>query len=359
MKRIAFIIGCLWLGTITLAAQKFLYDVDFVAFFDNREYQQPLQTPQTIFGTRLSPELGVGFQDNLGGKHRLIAGVHYIQPIGSNWREASFIPTVFYNYDYKGFRFFMGAIPYKHRIETLPDYLMYDSIAYFHPNIQGALLQYASDHGFVELMCDWRGRQTLERREMFRLVLNGRYHYKGLFTYFVGGNAQMNHKANYAAPTEREGVCDDILLSPYVGTDFSQPTPFDSLALRVSYIAGMQRYRMAQQQAITQGVYVETFLRWRFLGARNTFYYGKDMMPYYNVFGADLNQGDPFFQARWYNRTDLFAYIVRRSFVNVYFSWNFHKVPGAKLQHQQQLIATFSLGGIKKKDTKLRGVFDK
>lgn len=358
-KRIYLILfGCLLMAS-QLTAQKFLYDVDFVAFFDNREYQQPLQTPQTIFGTRLSPELGVGFTDRSGGNHRLIAGVHYIQPIGSNWRESSFIPTVFYNYDRKGFRFFMGAIPYKHRMEALPDYLLYDSIAYFHPNIQGALIQYASDLGFVEMMCDWRGRQTPERREMFRLVLNGRYHYKGLFTYFVGGNAQMNHKANYAAPTEREGVCDDILLAPYVGIDFSGPTPFDSLALRTSYVLGVQRYRMKGLSEMPQGALAELYARWRFLGLRNNFYAGGNLMPYYATFGADLNQGDPFYQARWYNRTDVFAYILRKSFVNVYFSWNFHKVPGVKLQHQQQLIATFSLGGIKKKDVKQRGVFDK
>ncbi|MDO4190897.1 MAG: hypothetical protein Q4D14_04335, partial [Bacteroidales bacterium] len=288
-----------------------MYNVDLTAYFDNREYQQPIQTPQTLFGTRLSPELGVSFTDHQGGIHRIIAGVHYIQPLGSNWREALFLPTVYYNFNNKGFHFFMGAIPYKHRIETLPDYLMYDSIAYYHPNIQGALIQYQSKHGFVELMCDWRGRQTPIRREMFRLVLNGRYEYNCKFQYFVGGNAQMNHKANYAAPTEREGVCDDILLAPYLGVDFARPTVFDSLALRVSYITGLQRYRMINAQEITQGVYAEAFLKWRFLGAKNSFYAGRNMMPYYQTFGSDLNQGDPFFQADWYNRTDLFIYIIR------------------------------------------------
>ena len=36
-------------------AQTFSYDVDFITYFDNREYQSALQPSQTIFGTRLSP----------------------------------------------------------------------------------------------------------------------------------------------------------------------------------------------------------------------------------------------------------------------------------------------------------------
>lgn len=359
MKSRLVIISLILLSSIGTHAKRFLYDVDFVAFFDNREYKEPIQKPQTIFGTRLSPEIGVGFTDKTGGEHKLLAGVHYIQPIGSNWREAKFIPTIYYDYGIKGFSFRMGAIPFNKRIEALPDYLLYDSIAYMHPNIQGALLQYQSRHGYAEFMCDWRGRQTPERREMFRLVVNGRYHYQGLFTYFAGGYAQMNHKANYAAPTEREGVCDDILIAPHLGIDFSGPTPFDSLAIRGSYILGIQRYRMKGLSEMPQGVLLEAFARWRFLGIRNTFYAGGNLMPYYSSFGCDLNQGDPFYQATRYNRTDLFIYIVRKSFVNVYFSWNMHKVPNEKLQHQQQLIASFRLSGIKHDTKKMRGPFDK
>ena len=69
-------------------AQTFSYDVDFITYFDNREYQSALQPSQTIFGTRLSPEIGAIFNDSLGGTHKLMAGVSYIQPFIINTHKA-------------------------------------------------------------------------------------------------------------------------------------------------------------------------------------------------------------------------------------------------------------------------------
>lgn len=333
---------------------RFLYNVDFATYFDNREYKAPYQRPQTIFKFRLSPEIGVGLTDNIGGRHKLIAGVHYTQPLGGNWKEVTFTPTAYYQFSVKGFAVAMGAIPYKEKIETLPDWLMYDSVTYAHPNIQGALLSYISRHGFVEFMCDWRGFQTPERREMFRLLLNGRYNYKWLN---IGGYGQINHKANFAAPTPREGVCDDIYINPQIGVEFSNYTPLDSLCLRVGYILGIQNHREKKLYEKPQGVLIELYANWRFLGVKNTFYYGNNLMPHRAEFGADLNLGDPFFQSPLYNRTDLFIYLYRNSFVNCYFSWNMH-YDGNKLQHQQQLMARFSLDGFGK-SRKLKSLLDK
>lgn len=361
MKRhCLLLILCLTLGC-TLAAQdkpRFLYNVDFATWFDNREYQRPLQIPQTLFSFRLSPEIGVGLSDRQGGSHRLIAGVHYTQPLGGNWKEVHFHPTAFYQYQYKGFTMNIGAVPYKHFIRQLPDFLRYDSVAYAHPNIQGALLQYSSRHGYVEAMCDWRGMQSPTRREMFRITFNGEYSYQGFFRYFAGGVAQLNHKANHGAPTLREGVCDDIYASPNIGIDFAAPTPLDTICLRASYIYGYQRFRPDNLVYQPQGFMLEFMLRWRFLGLKNTFYVGDNLMPLYGMFGADLNQGDPFYQSPLYNRTDLFIYIVRKGFVNCYFSWNMHYAAGTRLQNQQQLIVLFSLDGLKK-EQRLRGLFDK
>lgn len=337
---------------------QFLYNVDFATYFDNREYKDPCQRAQTIFGLRLSPEIGVGLTDREGGSHKIVAGVHYTQPFGGNWRNIQVNPIAFYQYEYKGFSLHFGEIPYKHFIRQLPDYLRYDSIVYAYPNIQGALLQYQSHHGYVEFMCDWRGLQSPTRREMFRLTIDGEYSYRHLFRYFVGGIAQLNHKANYALPTPREGVADDAYISSNIGIDFASPTPLDTLSLRAHYIYGYQRYRETNTLYQPQGFMLEFMLSWRFLGVKNTFYVGDNLMPLYGMFGTDLNQGDPFYQSPLYNRTDLYVYLVRKGFVNCYFSWNMHYTPKGGLQHQQQLVALFSLDGLHKAK-KLRGLFDK
>lgn len=356
MKSILKIIICAILlvcaSNLWAEKPKFLYNVDFAAYFDNREYSGKYQTPQTIFSFRLSPEIGVGLTDRKGGTHKLIGGVHYTQPLGGDWGNVRFEPTAYYQFKYKGFAVAMGAIPFKERMEILPDWLMYDSIAYARPNIQGALMSYGSRHGFVEFMCDWRGMPTPTRREMFRLLLNGCYRYKWLT---VGGYGQINHKANFAKPTPREGVCDDIYVNPQVGFDVSDYLPMDSLALRVGYILGFQNDREKDLYFKPQGVMVELFAAWRFLGLRNTLYYGDNLMPNREAYGADLNQGDPFYQSNFYNRTDVFVYIYRNNFVNCYFSWNFH-YDGSKLYHQQQLMLRFSLDGFHRTD-KLKGFF--
>lgn len=340
----------------TAYAQKFIYDIDLLSYFDNREYDHRYAEPQTLFATRLSPTVGVMVPDRQGGHHKVMAGLHYTQPMGGNWRDIHLTPTVYYRYDYKGFIVGLGAIPYTERITPLPDYLLYDSIAYMHPNMQGAWLAYHSSQGYAEFMCDWRSMKSPERRELFRLVLNGEWQWQWLH---LGGIAQMNHKANFAAPTPREGVCDDIYVNPYVAFDVSGYTPFDSLALRAGYIVGIQRERETGMNYLPQGGIVELYMNWRFLGMKNILYAGDNLMPLYETYGTALNQGSPFYRARLYNRTDLFIYLISKSFVNCYFSWNMHYASGCKgLQHQQQLIVRFNLDGLHK-ERKLRGIFDK
>ena len=323
---------------------KFLYNVDALFFFDNREYKAPWQWDQTLLGISLAPEIGVGITDKQGGKHRLMAGVHYTQPMGGNWRDIRLSPVAYYQYRYKNFSMHLGSLPYKNRICPLPSFLRYDSLSYFYPNIQGALLQYESHLGYVEAMLDWRGLQRQDQREMFRIVINGEYIHSGFFRYSAGGMAQLNHKANYAdGVMPHEGVADDAYVSPSISIDFAPPTPLDTLSLRASYIYGFQRYRKLSETYHVHGMLLELHLNWRWLGLKNTFYYGGNLMPLYYRFSTDLNQGDPFYRAPLYNRTDLYVRFINKSFVTCYFSWNMHYVKDGGLQHQQQFIARFSL----------------
>ena len=331
----------------------FIYDVDFSAYFDNREYKRPYQIPQTFLNFRLSPEVGVCILDKIGGKHELVAGVRYTQALGGDWKNIHIAPTAYYHFQYKGFDVGMGAIPYENRLSVLPDWLMYDSLVYMHPNIQGALMSYQSELGFVEFMCDWRGYKTPYRQEMFRLVLNGEYQHKWLR---LGGLAHLNHKASFAAPYH-ESVMDDINASAHIGCDLTSYTPLDSLAIRAGYIFGWQRDRRVDESFFLHGVLVEIYANWWFLGIKNTLYAGDNLQPLRSR-SAVLCLGDPFYQSPFYNRTDIFLYLYRNSFVNMYFSWNLH-YDLHQLQNQQQLIVRFNLDGIRNTKKYLHGMFDK
>jgi len=344
---------------------RFIYDVDFDSYFDNREYKSQYQIPQTIFSFRLSPVVGVRIKDVIGGDHMLKAGVRYTQPLGGDWKNANVIPTAYYHYHYQGVNLQLGAIPYENRIWSLPDWLQYDSIAYARPNIQGALISYQDRRGYVEFMCDWLGSQSQQRREMFRLLVDGQYQYKW---FFVGGLAHLNHTAGSADPVihAQESLYDDLNLGGHLGFDFSRLTPLDSLAVKASYICGLARDRERGIEYHPQGVLIEVYVNWWFLGVKNTTWVGDNLQPLRHSdnagtpIGSLMCQGDPFYQARFYNRTDFFAYLYRSSFVNCYLSYNLH-YEGGKLQHQQQLIVRFSLDGMKQgnQDHYLRGLFDK
>ena len=334
---------------------RFIYDVDFLTYYDNREYKAPYQIPQTIFNFRLSPSVGLRVRDNAAGRHELVAGVRYTQRLGGNWKDVQFDPTAYYHYAYKGIDLYMGAIPYQKRLNSLPDWLLYDSISYMHPNIQGAYFSYHDHRGFINAMADWRGAQTATRREMFRVLIDGEFHYKGLV---VGGLAHLNHTAG-TAENDTLPLYDDLNLGAHIGFDATQYVPLDSLAIKVGYIYGFARDRLHRRTFQPQGFYIELYLNWWFLGLKNTFYYGDNLQPFRSDIGPLMCQGDPFYQSRLYNRLDLFLYLYRSSFVDFYFSYNFH-FDNRRIQEQQQLIVRFNLDGLlSRKQGFIHAIFDK
>lgn len=337
------ILTLLILISCSICAQKFIYDVDFLTFFDNRESHIPSYPSKTLFGTCLSPEIGVEFNDSIYGNHQLIAGVSYIQPFGSTWRNIRLNPTIYYRYRQHGFNLSFGFIPWRNIRTSLPDYLFSDSLTYFSPNIQGVHFSYTSRHGFAEFIADWRGMQSIETREAFRLLLTGEYHYQWFFT---GGNAQLNHLANRLNPPIRDGVCDDITAQPFIGFNLSQLTPLDTLALRTSYIFSYQRDRKNNQLFLNHGLLAEFSIKWRFLEAENTLYIGDSLMPLYPQYGSLLNQGESIYQHRIYNKTEFSVYILQFPFVDVRFCWNLHYAQNQPLAHQQLLTAHFNLNNL-------------
>lgn len=360
MKRLVLFLACAWTLVLTAWAQgdsvqvKFAYDADFLFYFDNREFNRTqYQRDFTHFGVRIAPEIGVAITESNGMSHRIMAGVAYNQPIGTDYARAQFRPTAYYRLQGKGFDVNLGFVPYTHLIETMPTYLWYDSLAYQCANIQGALLQYRSSKGFVSLLADWRGMYGKDTREAFRVVINGRYQYKW---FNVGAMAALNHLAN--SQGEHQGVCDDYLVNPYLGLDFSSYTPLDSLALRAGYIFGIQRDRNIDFNALTHGACVELMVKWKYVGLKNTLYVGNNLFPLYSQYGSLLNQGDPWYRASVYNRTDVFVYIYNNRFVNVHGAFTIDVTEEGTFNCQQQIIAQFNLGRVfDKKAAKLQSLF--
>lgn len=350
MKKKFLILFWVLFPLMTMAEKPELaYDVDLFFNFDNYESHSAYRESGTVFGVRLTPTIGVAYRDSIVGSHRLMAGVSYIQPFGSSWRDAKVLPTVYYHFSKQGFSSYVGFVPYDALMDQLPDYLMSDSMRFMYPNIQGALFQYADRRGAIEAFIDWRGMMSDTVREAFRIIGTGRgflyrdSHHEA----YLGGRAMLNHLSHSEKVL---GVCDDITLQPMVGYRFvsgeKRVRAWDARA-EVGYLFSWQRDRRADYSALSHGLLAEAELRWWFLGLKETLYCGGNAMSLYPKYGILLNQGDPNYQSSFLSKTELYATLAEWRFMTLYAGWALVYTPGNTLSSQQLVTARFNLEKLK------------
>ena len=78
----------------------------FDFFFDNREYKSTINWPQTIFGTRVSPEIGVRW-----GRHSIMGGISLLADFGAKPFETDNEIFAYYQYHSPKFRAYAGVLP--------------------------------------------------------------------------------------------------------------------------------------------------------------------------------------------------------------------------------------------------------
>lgn len=319
-------------GTACITAQRLLWSAEIVPYFDNREYSDERMTSETLFATRLTPTIGVEWNG-----HCIVAGMSWIQPIDSRIELSRLKPTLYYRYDTQPFTIAMGLFPRTLLIEPLDDFVQSDSLAFFSPNIQGALFQHRSRLGYIEALVDWRGLPTETTREAFMVAAQGRINITSWLC--MGGTAVMNHlaRAKDELPGMETHVTDNVMLRPYIGVNLAHYTPLDSLMIRCGYLATLDRERGVTDWLTSHALVADVTAEWRFLGIRNKFYYGTAAQPLYNKMGNTLYMGESYYSAPWHNRLDIYGYIFRNSFVNCFASINFHFTPG-HVGCQQQLV---------------------
>lgn len=332
MRKHLFILLVLLCSTMHVGAQGLTWSVDFNTFLDNREGDDFYTPTETIFKTRLAPEIGLSF---LNGTHRISGGVTWIQPVGNGWNDYKLCPTLYYRYTSPTWRLSLGMLPRTQLIDPMPDVLWSNDMAFNEPNIRGFLIQYVRPQGYAELSLDWRGLQSETQREAFNVNFNGLWNPKGIF--LVGGHLMMNHLAKQKNPPVGQNIVDDMLINPLVGVNLAKVTPLDSFTIKAGLLMSLERDRNTDGWQTPAGALIEIVAEWRFLGIKNTLYAGNAQFPLYGEFGSILNMGEPYYQSSFYNRTNVYAYILRNRFVNLEASLNFHYTKEA-FGFQQQLL---------------------
>jgi len=366
---------------------KFIWGVDAETVFDNREGDQTYSPQQTIFFSRLSPSLGVRFgksehekinNDGIKKKytdvHKLVAGTHYIQPIGIGYKENKFVPTAYYTFshkvvkevkrdssvlridgtntpDFKVWSVSFGMIP-RRLSYRLPEILWSDSMDYYNPNIRGILLQCTKNNlAFHEISLDWRSLQSADQREAFNVNYNVRKYFhrylRGISPFFIGGNVQLNHLAKRNPAPEGEGVNDDMFAYPYIGWDFSDKTVFDRFRIKAGYAVSFDRCRAIGDWEVDGGLLADLHLLWKKIGIIETLYAGNKQFPLYPMYGSLLNMGDPHYQSSFYSLTSIYSPIVHNRHVSFGAFLDFH-VTKEGTSCYQRVVLNVNLGNVEK-----------
>lgn len=350
------------LAAAPLRGVDFTWDIDFSSVFDNREGDHDITGAKTYFFTNLAPEVGLRFNT----ADRIAGGVVWNQPIGCEWNGHRVSPTLYYRHDGRKWRFSMGMFPRRQLIEEMPGYLWSDSLSYHQNNIRGALVQYVSDKGYFDAYIDWRGMQTRKQREAFNIVFHGQFSPRRNW-FGIGGYVQMNHYALQKDAPADQHIVDNFIINPYLAADLGSKVNTDSLNIRAGLLMTIERNRAVEDGGwqTPAGFYLEAVGEWRRFGAKNTLYIGKPLFPSYNspsaefldnsaphtteedlvanpviytLMGPGLYQGEPFYQKKFYDRLNLYAYIIRNRHVSLQASLDFNFTPSSFIFYQRLLL---------------------
>ena len=306
VRKIVISVVALLLSFSALAQSEKLYiDTNFDFDFDNTEYSGSGIAPsETLFGIALAPALRYEWNE----KHSLSAGVNMQKMFGS----ARFLDNIgliaYYQFRSENYGAVAGLFRREKLIGRYSEAFFSNAWLANNRLVQGLALQYTDKIGFAELVADWNGLYSMERREQFRILFSGEGRFAKVM--YAGASAEMHHYANRADFSYN--VVDDIVINPYIGVNFNAFFDFD---VRLSYLQSLQRDRLTGGgwQAPMGGELFFRMSRWG-VYISNNFYVGNNLLPLYDyvgkegtIYGADLYAADPFYRTESgiYNRTGI------------------------------------------------------
>ena len=340
MKRLLVIFLSIFAFCTSVYAVEPTWSVDFGSVFDNREGDDKMYEDKTFFFTTLAPEIGLRFTS----RDRIAGGAVWNQPLENGVKDGRIMPTLYYRHESEKWKFSMGMFPRTQLREPMPGFIWCDSLAYFQRNIRGALVQYDNKNGFFEAYIDWRAHQTEIRREAFNIVFHGDWRPKS-GKFLLGGHLMMNHFAKTRHADDSQSIVDNFLINPYVGVDLSRKTMLDSLVVKTGALMTVERFREYGGWKSPVGFWLDATFEWKFLGLKNSLYVGEKLFPLYGRFGTLLYQGESYYQSNFYNRTDIYAKILKNKYMNLEAQLNFNVAKG-NFMFYQRLILNIHLGNI-------------
>ncbi|MFB2118944.1 hypothetical protein [Parapedobacter sp. 2B3] len=318
------------LAFVSALAQDIGWNVRFHGFADNREYAKSGGYSQTILGVRIAPEVRL----ILDSTHFLHGGINLLHEFGSTEANArQLLPTVYYNYKRSGHDFYIGMFP---RNELLSGYhraLLNDTLAYYHPNIEGLLYRFGGNTFHQQIWIDWTSRQTEKDREQFIAGISGR---AGMGLAYFSHGATLWHNAGTRNGTAEDAmpIRDNGAAMAKLGIDLSAVSFLDSLDISAGGLVAFDRLRGVYDWRIPKGFISDVYAEYRKIFIANTFYSGEPMAIVF---------GDRFYTADRYDRLELGWKPLQYKGLESKLTLSLHFTPGA-IDNQQQFTLQYNIG---------------
>ncbi len=320
MKKPVLIL-LLFLQTGLLKAQAPAFYVRFDQIMDNREYFSPYAWPQTILGARLNT--GLRFQ--LDSVHFLSAGVNYMYEYGGALNGIPLTIDLYYHYKGEHIKMWFGSFPRRDKLEY-PLVLLSDTLNYYRPNMEGGLVRWEGQLGYLQAWADWTSRQTEVVKETFLAGLEG-YQHSGIW--MASQHIYMYHRASTVNNVTHEPIRDNGGAALLTGLDLSDYTVLDRLLLDAGVVGSYDRVR-PDPYGFAWGGLVRLRSLYRFAGLDLTWYRGDPQI---------LAYGDTFYRSGNYLRADLYVKLFRRYGIDARVGLSLHFTAGDLNNSQQVLIS--------------------
>lgn len=294
---------------LTTFAQQFDWKGGFMGFLDNHEVDNTAIYGQTMFGSRLSGEIGLSPE----GKGRFAAGADFLYEFG--WQGAFKRPSLilYYENSYKNLNFSFGSFSRYNKTE-MPLALLTDTLNYYRPEIQGMYIEYKLPSFRQNIWIDWTGRKTRDVKESFVAGLSGCFN-KGLFIY--QHHLVMNHISLTEPMEVGTYVRDNVGATIKAGLNLSSVTPLDSLVFMAGWIASLDRQRSLYNFEYSIGITFELEAAYRNFGLHEMACFSD---------GLTILSGDSPYTATYYNRADIY-YKVKKKWLEARVQFSYHHIP--------------------------------
>lgn len=300
LRYLMLLLALVYGGGYTLFAQELKLGVEFTTLFDNTEYASMKNVDSgTLFGARLTPQVGLEWQE----RNTLMVGADLYQDFGHDKFLSEAKLQLYYAYKAPKVKLYAGIFP-RCAMRGLRSPLFFDpSYSYYNNSIAGVLARYesAGNVSYVEFAMDYTGMRSFDTRESFAIMSSGRYGFKTSGLY-LGYDFYMGHYAKDYNPETRDGVVDNIMLTPYVEYNGAElwymGKDFVRFKASLRYVQSLQRDRINENVwQYPMGGELCVALEWAGLELSNRLYMGKgSLLSYYNRYGADVYHGVPLYR---------------------------------------------------------------